>query len=201
MKSKKKPSLWWIALAPIIFIFGVGGGTALLLWRVIGLHEGQTFLVPSAQEFQITEPGTYILWHDYKITFDGIVYNKPESLPDQVSIQLRHEEKEVPMRTSWGASSTSGTHEKKEIGRYGITTPGKYTLSVNGLKEKRVFSFGRSEIKGLLLAALICLLLNLFGWLGAPALVAVVLVMRARRGKESANQISERTATSAAAQN
>lgn len=193
MTHKKKPSLWWLILAPIIFVLGAGGGTALLIWRVIGLHEGEIFLVPSTQTFQIVEPGTHILWHDYKITFEGTVYNKPESLPDQARIILTHDGEEVPMRKSWGSSSISGTHEKKEIGRYKIATPGDYRLSVEGFSEKRVFSFGRSELKEVLFAALGCLLLNLGGWFGAPAIVIVVLVIRTRRNRELANQPLEAT--------
>jgi hypothetical protein len=187
MINKKKPTLWWLALAPIIFVLGAGGGTALLILRIIGLHEGQTFLVPSTQDIHIVEPGTYILWHDDKITFEGTVYNKPESLPDQAKIVLTHDGEKIPMRTSWGSGSTSGTHEKKEVGRYQLETPGEYTLSVEGFSENRVFSFGRSELKGVLVAALVCLLLNLLGWFGAPAIFIIVLVMRAQRKKVLAN--------------
>ena len=188
MKQKPKPSLWWLVAAPLLFLLGAGGGTALLIWQVIGLHKGETFPVPSTQTFNLDEPGTYILWHDHKITFQGKVYNKPESLPDQAVISLKHDGTEIPMRGSWGSGTTSGQHEKKEIGRYIIEMPGQYTLSASGFDEERVFSFGRSGLKGVLWATVACLLLNLLGWFGAPVIIVVVLVQRARKKKELANQ-------------
>ena len=128
MSDKIKPSLWWLAFAPVMFLIGAGGGTSLLVWQVLGLNAGQPFPVPSKQEFKIDEPGTYVLWHNYKITFNGTVYNKPESLPGQAEILLTHEGREVPMKSSWGVTTTSGNHEKKEIGRHEIDTSGEYTL-------------------------------------------------------------------------
>ncbi len=88
MKQKVRPSLWWFATAPLLFLLGAGGGTALLVAQIIGLHGGETFLAPSTQALSIEEAGTYILWHDHQIIFQGKTYNKPEGLPDQAVIRL-----------------------------------------------------------------------------------------------------------------
>jgi len=177
---QRKPSLWWLALAPLVFILGVGGGTALLIRQVLYLPAPRTFLVPSVQTFEVTKPGTYLLWHDYRILFQNKAYNKPPFPPDQTQIHLRFGEREIPSESTWGTTTTSGIHEKKEIGRYALDAPGTYTLSVSGLEETHVFSFGRSGIQGIIWAAIACLFLNLLGWFGAPILIAAVLILRER---------------------
>jgi len=183
MNPKLKPSLWWLVLAPILFILGVGGGTAILIWQVLMLPPGQTFRVPSVQTVEVTEPGTYLLWHDNRILFQGKAYNKPRYLPDQAIIHLEIEGREIPTQSSWGATTTSGQHEKQEIGRYVLTEPGDYTLSVSGFTEEHVFSFRRSELKGIMGAAIVCGILNLMGFLSAPILIAVVMILRDRSKK------------------
>jgi len=184
MNTKPKPSLWWLALAPVLFILGVGGGTAILIYQTFTLPPGQTFLVPSVQTVEVKEPGTYLLWHDNRILFQGKVYNKPAFLPDQAVIRLEFEGREIPSQSTWGASTTSNQHEKREIGRYALDELGTYTLAVSGFTEEHVFSFGRSALKKIVGAAIACGILNLIGFLGAPILIAVVLILRDRSRKK-----------------
>jgi hypothetical protein len=186
-KMKQKPSLWWLAVAPLVFILGAGGGTALLMWQVLGSHGGDTFLVPSTQTFAIEEPGTYVLWHDHQIVFEGKSFSKSDGLPDQAIIKLTHQQTEVPMSGTWGATVTSGQHEKKEVGRFTIDQPGSYVLSASGFTEEHVFSFARSGVGRVIWAALLCLLLNLIGWLAPPVILIIVLVMRSRSVKSGSN--------------
>jgi len=182
MKIERKPSLWWLVLAPLIFLLGAGGGTALLIVRIASLSKGETFLAPVERSFAIEEPGTYILWHDYRILFEGRAFNTEPSLPSGAGIRLSHRGEEIPTARSWGATVTSGQHEKSEVARYVIEEPGEYTLAITGLHEDHVFSFARSGVKGILGAAFACLLLNLLGWIGAPVVIIVVLVRRSRAG-------------------
>ena len=181
---KRGPSLWWLGVAALVFLFGAGGGIALLVWQIVGLGGGDTFLVPSTQVLQVDAPGTYILWHDYQVTFEGKVYNKEPALPDQTILRLTHEGEEMPMASVWGSTVTSGQHAKTDVGRYEIDEPGEYTLHVTGFDEARVFSFGQSRLKDILSAVVGCVLLSLLGWLGGPAIMAVVLILRSQRPKE-----------------
>ena len=181
---KRGPSLWWMAVAALLFLFGAGGGIALLVWQIMGLDGSDPFLAPSTQELRLDVPGTYILWHDYQITFEGTVYNKEPTLPDQTVLRLTHDGKELPMASLWGSTVTSGQHAKMEVGRYEIETPGAYTLHVGGFNEPRVLSFAQSRLKDIFLAVLGCLFLSLLGWLGSPIIIVVVLILRSQRPKE-----------------
>ncbi|NQT18628.1 MAG: hypothetical protein HQ592_02905 [Planctomycetes bacterium] len=190
MKQEIRPSLSWLLLAAIVFVVGAGGGTALLVTKIIDLPKGKTFIVPSTQTFNIDRPGTHTLWHDYRITFKGKVYNKPEELPDQATITLENEQtgEVIPMSESWHSTVTSGQHEKTEIGSYNIEQAGTYVLSVTGLDDEHVFSFGRSYLKGLIGAILACVVLSLLGVFGAIAIVIVVLVARSRNKRRMADR-------------
>jgi len=178
VKRKYKPSLWWLAVAPVIFLLGVGGGTALLLSQVIGQGGEFSFVAPTTQTFDVEEAGTYVLSHDYKVVFEGMAYDKPVALPGPVSISLKGDGGEVEMDESWGSGSTSADHERKEVGRFKIADPGSYTLSISGLDEPRVMTLAQSVIIRIVFAAIASLLLNLLGWFGGPAIVIMVLATR-----------------------
>jgi hypothetical protein len=180
MNPKRKPSLGWLVLAPLLFILGVGGGTAILIHQIMQLPAGHTFQVPSVQTIDITEPGTYLLWHNNRIEFEGTVYNKAAFLPDQTVIRLEKNGQVIPPRHSWDATTTSGNHQKIEVGRYDLTQMGAYRLSVSGFTEPHVFSFGRSALGKLLMAGILCLILNLIGWFGTPLFIALIFILRSR---------------------
>lgn len=170
-------------LAPLIFLSGVGGGTFVLIRQMITLPDDDTFSAPASRTLRINEPGKYVLWHDYKVMFNGRMYNKPEALPDQTVISLTRDGREIPGNPSLSSCVTSGQNEKRSVMRYQLDEAGEYMFSITGLDEERIFSFGPSRIKDILFAIALCLVLNLFGWIGAPAVVVIVLVKRAGGSK------------------
>jgi len=180
MNPKRSPSLWWLVLAPFLFLGGVGGGTAILIRQILHLPPGHTFLVPSVQTIEVTEPGTYLLWNNNRTVFEGKAYNKEPYLPDQAIIRLESGEQEIPTQRSWGASTTSDQSQKVEIGRYALDTLGTYTLNVSGFTEEHVFSFGRYALQEVVTAAIACLVLNLLGWFGTPIFIALIFILRSR---------------------
>ena len=180
MKPKYKPSLWWLALAPLFLVVGVGGGTTILLKEVLRPASSSTFVAPAVRTFDLTEPGTYVLSHDYRIAFMGRKYEEDANLPDGTAVSLKGPDGDVAMEESWGSGSTSEEHERKEIGRFEIRTPGSYVLTVEGLDSPRVLTFSQSVIARIILSAAASILLSLLGWFGAPAVVIVVLSARLR---------------------
>lgn len=178
MKQKYKPALYWLTLAPVFFVIGVGGGTAILLKKVLNPPAEATFVAPITRTFEIDKPGSYILNHNYKATFNGHQFDNVPNLPESAVIRLKNSEGEIQMQESWGSGSTSQTDSRKEIGRFEIASPGDYTLSVSGLAEPHLITFGESVMMGIVGAAAIGLLLNLIGWFGAPAVVILVLSQR-----------------------
>ncbi len=178
MKPRYKPSLWWIALAPILLITGVGGGTALLLTEVFNTGTEITFTAPADRTFTIDDPGTYIISHDYRTYFRGRKYDEDPQLPESTQVSIKGPSGDVPIKESWGSGSTSEEHSRVEVGRCEITSPGEYTLSVSGLPAPRVMTFSQSVIVRIVFSAIASILLSLLGWFGAPALVIIVLSNR-----------------------
>jgi hypothetical protein len=180
VNPKRKPSLWWLVLAPLLFILGMGGGTAILIYQIMQLPAGETFCVPSVQTIEVTEPGTYLVWHNNRISFDGTFYNKSAALPDQTVIRLEQDGNVIAPQRSWGSSSSSEQSQKIEVGRYELTEKGTYTLSVTGFTEPHIFSFGLSALGKLFMAGILCLVLNLIGWFGTPIFIALIFILRSR---------------------
>jgi hypothetical protein len=178
MNTNNKPSLWWIVVAVLVFLAGTGGGVGVVVWQILNLPGSETFLVPSQQTFHLEEPGTYRLWNDHMTTFHGKVYNKSETLPDQALMELTRDGELLEMHASIGWKTTSGSHAKTSIGRYEINEPGIYTLTVTGFDEERIFSFGRSGVKAVLLSVLACIVLCLAGCLGSLIIIIIVLAKR-----------------------
>lgn len=180
MNPKRNPSLGWLALAPLLFLLGVGGGTAILFRQIMQLPAGHTFQAPSVQTIDITESGTYLLWHNNRVLFNGTVFNKTAFLPDQTVIRLEQDGQVISPQRSWGATTTSGQRQKIEVGRYNLTQPGSYRLSVSGFTEPHVFTFGQSALGNLFMASILCLILNLIGWFGTPLFIALIFILRSR---------------------
>lgn len=180
LNHMRNPSLWWLALAPLLLLSGVGGGTFILLDQVLNTAGEVSFTVPSVRTFEVEKPGTYVLSHDFKVVFNGRPYSNQPTLPEGTLISLKGPAGYVQMDPSWHSSITSEAHERQETGRFRLYEPGDYTLSVTGLNGQHVLTFGRSNLLGIVAAAAICIILNLAGWFGAPALVITILVMRLR---------------------
>lgn len=180
MKRKYTPSLWWIALAPLFLVVGVGGGTTLLLREV--LHRGTeiTFKAPVSRTIAIDDPGTYILSHDYRIMYRGKKYEEDPALPESAQITLMGPDGAITMEKSWGSGSTSEEHSRIEIGRFEIPAPGDYALTVANLPSPRVMTLSESVIVQIIMSAIASILLSLLGWFGAPAVVIVVVAKRIR---------------------
>lgn len=178
MDQKLKPSIYWLALAPLLFLAGVGGGTAVLLKKILDPPAEATFVAPITRTFKIKNPGSYVLSHNYKAIFNGHQFDNPPNLPESAVISLKNSGGAINMEESWGSGSTSSTDSRKEIGRFEITEPGDYTLSISGLPEPHLITLGKSVIMGIVSTAAVCILLNLIGWFGAPAVIIIVLSQR-----------------------
>jgi hypothetical protein len=178
MNTELKPSLWWLALAPIILAFGVGGGTTLLLKQARTKSADITFASPISRTISIKHTGMYVLSHDYKITFGGLHYDVPPELPDEAYITLKNANSEVELKNSWGSGMVTEKHARSEVGRFSIDEAGDYTLSISGLPDKRIMTFSRSVLVSTAPYTILGILLNFFGWFCAPAIVITVFARR-----------------------
>jgi ABC-type multidrug transport system fused ATPase/permease subunit len=107
-----------------------------------------TFAAPGTTEFNITKEGTYYLWNDYKTTFNSKTYNLEQDLPENISFSLKNNNKKEAedMTEDSSESNTVWNTERVSVGYYDLS-PGKYTMTVSGIDETRIFSFGKNQLE------------------------------------------------------
>ena len=181
MKQKIKPSLWWMFLAAMILIAGIGGGLLWLFQTMTNVpSDAIQFRTPGKRTFELIHPGTYVLWHDAPAVFQGQAYDNGSDLPEGLSISLANADsgEEVFMRRSVGTRRLSDKHVRHTVGKFDVDIPGDYELTVAGDDKVRIFAMGPSYMGKLAVAALGCVALNLAGWIGSLAIAVTVLVKR-----------------------
>jgi hypothetical protein len=110
--------------------------------------EIRSFEGPGTIEVQVDDPGRYFLWNEYRTVFEGRSYSRSEELPDGVGFSaVRMDTGEsISFRTNFSITHRSGQREKASIGYFEVTEPGLYRVSVEGLRQTRIFAFGQSSM-------------------------------------------------------
>ena len=109
------------------------------------------FAAPGEIKINITKEGTYYLWNDYETEFNSKTYKSPETLPDNITYSLTDAtgKKVDDITEDSSESQTVWNTKRASVGYYDLT-PGEYTLSISGLDETRIFSFGRNTTEEML---------------------------------------------------
>ncbi len=182
MSPQVKPGLWWLLLAAVLMVGGTAIGFGILIDRIrseMGSQELR-FLAPATVSVTVEEPGTYVLWHDHRATFESRIYHNRASLPGGTRIELSHNGVLVTPARSWNANVQIGDHEKSEVARYRLEYPGKYDLTVSGFSDERVMSLSQPDVQGWVRAIVLFLFFNALAWIAGPAIFIVVFVLRSQ---------------------
>lgn len=185
----------------LLFIFSTVAPFFIII-PLFFMGSGEQFSAPGSKDFELTTKGEYYLWNDYETTFEDKKYLLPEDLPDNVKYELKDESGKVIQNFN---SSTSQSQDvfgtaRRSIGYYSLD-PGKYTLTISGLKEKRIFSFGINKVEhlgpyigiGILAALLTTPISFIIVWIGIILLIRAgiqksrISRLEAEYKKESAN--------------
>lgn len=156
-------------------------------------EEGEVFRGPGvSRTISIDEPGRYYLWHNYSTVFEGRSYSFPEELPDGLSFSLTEQPSgnKIPMQSGSGFSEESGSRKKSSIGYFEVTEPGRYTVTISGNTEQRIFSLGKSSIDDLLgffIKGAIGMVIALGAAIAAAVLIILGIVQLCREHKTANN--------------
>ena len=151
------------------------------------------FLVPGAGVIEVTAPGRYYLWHDYKTDFRGKYYQGPSTLQGAFTVSVRRENGSVVDYVVDSSTSYSlGNRARKSLGYVDVEEPGTLTFDVAGDLKEAVFSVGRSELSEKLLglakgmiSAVLC---------GLVGLVAVIWgAVKFSRGRQQERLLASQT--------
>ncbi len=165
------PRRTWYAVAAFLVVAGVLAIPASIVLSVLMFPKPVQFMVPGLNEFNLTAPGKYVLWHETETIFHGRTYSGSQ-LPDGLLMQLSNTATRavIPLAPDQRTTMTSGASSRRSIATFSITTPGPHVLSVEGQAPPMVFSFGKSEWGNLFWSMGL-------GFILAPSLVLVGVVL------------------------
>lgn len=145
-RAKPKPGTVWYVAAVMLALAGCIGGAAMA-WRAITLiTDVEQFLAPGGVAIEVTAPGDYLLWHNYRAVFQGRAYSAEKSLPDGVSFRVNGPDGAVTVSGANGATSEMGETESVAVATFPAATPGHYEVVVEGEFPARVFSVGPDNL-------------------------------------------------------
>jgi hypothetical protein len=157
-------------------IFGVPGG---VLWLLSNQPKPSQFLAPGPCDFTATQPGKYVLWHEYDTIFNGVTYSS-NTLPSGLTINCRDaiSGTNLSIRADRGATMSTMNVRRESVAAVDIPTSGRYLVSVEGSTQPILFSFGPAML-GKFFAAIFGAIPIVFALLvGGVALAAHTFIRR-----------------------
>lgn len=176
----------WVAVA---FLVVAVPSVWLLATGARGLTEGLVrFTAPGRSLVTIEEPGNYTVFHEYRSSFNGKVFNGPTTLPS-LSIVMNGPQGATPVvQSSTGNFNyTLGSRAGYSVGSVRIEQPGQYQVTTTYSSEPAnevVLALGRD--KGRSTIQTVGGLFGLFGAFGLAAIVWLVIFL-VRRSRSRSN--------------
>ena len=120
----------------------------VVLFLILDDSNEKQFMIPVTTVVAVEEPGRYYLWNEYQTVFNGISYNRSESIPDGIEIKIRNHETGKPYDfiSNGSISSNSKGSSRNSIGYVEIQSVGSIDIEIAGGNEERIFSFSQFDL-------------------------------------------------------
>jgi len=179
----------WYVVALILAVAGWGGVALFLIVRLSGVAEGMIHvLVPGTIELRLKESGRYTIFHEYRSTFEGRIYNVDRLAGLQISLRSRAGAT-VPLTQSSATSYTVDGRSGRSLYQFEIAEPGAYELVAlysDGRREPQtVLAIDRGFVGGLLTTIFLALAMGLAATVPPVAIAGVVFAQRQRLKRQS----------------
>lgn len=175
------PGMGWYWFAALLFIAtGIVAPLAVVL-PLFRSHAVVEMVVPGTNVVTF-KAGEYVLWNDHTTIFQGTTYSSSSNLPAGVTNRLvsKATGQQVPMSSGFTASFSSGSSARNSIGTFSIAAPGDYALEISGQFVPRVFSLREAQFVEVFKRIVLVVLLESTAWIGAPLIIVVVMLKRAK---------------------
>ena len=121
------------AAAAAVAAAGIAGATALAVAAFLQWGEPVRFLAPGAGSVEVTAPGRYVIWHEYRGNFENRVYRSEPGLPAGARFTVRGPEgPPVPVGPAGSMSWDSGDVARQAVGSFEAAIAGRYTIVLDG---------------------------------------------------------------------
>ncbi len=175
-------------ISMIIFsvILGLIGGAFFVVTLYTGIKKMNDslirFKVPGSTEITLSDAGEYTIFHEYKSTFDGEIYNSGDDVSNLlVKVTEKSSGTEVPLSTP--SSSTTyniGGQAGYSLLKFKITNPGVYIFDgeyKDGKGSEVILSVG-CKVGALLLSTIGTSILILFITIGVSVTILVLGIVK-----------------------
>ena len=186
----KAPGCAWYFLALLILVLGGAAAGILVLTQLPRLGEKlPQLVVPGETTLNLTEPGTYMIYHERESVVDGRVYSAENISGLRVTLRDARGA-QVPLSAP-GMSSTYNFSGRSGVAvyKFEIAQPGAYRLAAaydGGRTQPRaVLAVGLGFVSGLLTIIFGALALA-FGGAVIAVIVAVVVFVKRHKAKHTA---------------
>jgi hypothetical protein len=135
-----------LILGAIVFLASIATGVRSG-WAAYQKIPNEVFLLgPGQATINVSQTGTYLVWNDYQMVFQGRSHDDAEVLPGGWQFEITQEATGRTMEVGSTKNITRHINNNKSscIGSVQITEPGNFTLRATGPDTPRVFSIGYS---------------------------------------------------------
>jgi len=158
---------------------GVGGAAAIAVSAFLSLGEPVRFVAPGAGTVEVRAPGRYVIWHEYRTTFENHVYRSAPGLPANARFTVRGPDgPPLPVGSAGSQSWKGGAVERQAVGRFEAPGAGRYTVVLDGPFPPMVIAVTPDFMGRLLLSIGAAVLLALLGIGGGIGLFVYALGAR-----------------------
>jgi hypothetical protein len=182
MSSTRAPSAAWYGLAVLVLVAGWVGMGALLATRLSGTADRMMrVVVPGEAELRLNQPGTYTIFHEYRSTLDGRVYDTPSIDGLDITVRAVSSGRLLELQHGATGSYTVGGSAGRSLFDFEVSEPGAYRIAgvyADARKEPQaVLAIDRGFIGDLLITILGAVAFA-FGGTGGAIVVAILVARR-----------------------
>ncbi len=160
-------------------LLGIAAAIALVVWQIVAQEEPVRFLAPGSSSIEVSRPGRYVLWHEYRTVFENRTYDSEPKLPANVRFRIEAPDRSpVRLDTSASGSWNSGSVEREMFAGFDAKQTGHYTVTAEADPPQRVIAVGPDPFWPLVKVVLGAIALGATGIGGGIALGIYVFLRR-----------------------
>lgn len=128
--QKKKPSALNYVFAVGLMVAGLFAFIIFLFTRLSDLGDQPTYIVPGTHKLELTETGTYTIFHEYKSVVGGKYYTSPKEALNSFNIIITSKDDDTiqVVPTTGKSSYSSGSRMAEGVFTFSIDKSGTYSL-------------------------------------------------------------------------
>ena len=185
ISSTRAPSAAWYGLAVLVLVAGWVGMGTLLATRLSGATDRMMRLVvPGEAELRLNQTGTYTIFHEYRSTLDGRVYDTPSIDGLDVTVRAVPSGRLIELMRGADSSYTFSGSAGRSLFDFEVSEPGAYRIAgiyADGRKEPQaVLAVDRGFVGDLLITILGAVA---FAFAGTGGAIVVAILVARRRAK------------------